>query len=175
MARSRRRQRLVGWLAGAGALAVLPLAAAGVWLSSPGEVPDHSAELAARLTAAGESAEVIQCALRLAADDLRVGPLEREAADQLVSSCRVARGSLAYADRADDEEPAPAGDDRPNTLGDDPDLDELWAACEEGAGQACDRLFEQAPAGSGYETFGLTCGDRPDVLDCAELDRDPDA
>ncbi|MEM8926260.1 MAG: hypothetical protein AAGD35_22370 [Actinomycetota bacterium] len=59
----------------------------------------------------------------------------------------------------------------PNTRGDDAELDELWDECEGGSGVACDRLFRLAPVGSDYERFGLSCGDRPDVLDCqARLD-----
>ena len=49
--------------------------------------------------------------------------------------------------------------------------DRLWTACDEGSGSACDELFAAAPVGSEYERFGVSCGDRPDVLDCAELDR----
>ncbi|MEM7338551.1 MAG: hypothetical protein AAF467_07890 [Actinomycetota bacterium] len=51
--------------------------------------------------------------------------------------------------------------------GTSPALDLLWDACEAGNGVACDQLFAQAPLGSAYEQFGLTCGDRPLVLDCA--------
>ncbi len=58
----------------------------------------------------------------------------------------------------------------PFTFGDDASLDGLWQECEAGDGVACDRLFEVSPVGSDYERFGLTCGDRPLVLDCsAEL------
>lgn len=58
----------------------------------------------------------------------------------------------------------------PHGYGDDRGLDVLWQGCEAGDGAACDRLFEDSPVGSDYERFGLTCGDRPLVLDCtAEL------
>lgn len=57
----------------------------------------------------------------------------------------------------------------PTTYGDDPDLDALWDACEIGDGTACDELWESSPVGSDYEEFGVTCGDRPAVLNCAEL------
>lgn len=56
----------------------------------------------------------------------------------------------------------------PFTLGDDSSLDGLWGACESGDGVSCDRLFEVSPVGSDYERFGLTCGDRPLVLNCSE-------
>lgn len=46
-------------------------------------------------------------------------------------------------------------------------LDVLWDACEDGDGGACDQLFTAAPLGSAYEQFGLSCGNRPLVIDCA--------
>lgn len=57
----------------------------------------------------------------------------------------------------------------PSAYGDDPVLDALWDACAEGEGTACDELWESSPVGSDYEEFGVTCGDRPAVLNCAEL------
>jgi hypothetical protein len=75
------------------------------------------------------------------------------------------------------EDPVPAGPGpvdpvhrtRPSTRGDDPGLDELWTRCEGGDGTACDELFDTAPVGSDYERFGLSCGDRPTVIDCVDL------
>lgn len=62
----------------------------------------------------------------------------------------------------------------PNTFGDDDRLDELWTQCSDGWGYACDRLFEEAPLGTDYEQFGVSCGDRPLVLHCQiELDERP--
>ncbi len=76
-------------------------------------------------------------------------------------------GSVAPATRA------PAAD-QPRGLGDDPALDDLWHRCQEGSGAACDQLFQQAPVGSDYESFGVSCGNRPDVLHCtAEMDEPP--
>lgn len=57
----------------------------------------------------------------------------------------------------------------PWTRGDDADLDQLWNRCAAADGSACDDLFTRAPVGSDYERFGLTCGDRPGVVHCAEL------
>lgn len=51
--------------------------------------------------------------------------------------------------------------------GDDPELDLLWNECADGNFQACDDLFLASEAGSDYENFGVTCGDRGDpVGDC---------
>lgn len=50
--------------------------------------------------------------------------------------------------------------DEPFTYGDDPELDALWDACEDGDGKACDDLFFDSPFGSEYEEFGNTCGGR---------------
>jgi len=61
------------------------------------------------------------------------------------------------------------------TLGDDPDLDALWRACERGGSGwpgACDRLFRLAPEGSDYEAFGDSCGRRNEPAGwCEELHR----
>jgi len=62
----------------------------------------------------------------------------------------------------------------PDSPGDDARLDRLWVECENGWGLSCDRLFEEAPLGSTYERFGLSCGERPGVLHCqVELDNVP--
>ncbi|WP_299036073.1 hypothetical protein [uncultured Pseudokineococcus sp.] len=47
-----------------------------------------------------------------------------------------------------------------DAYGDNPDLDALWDACEDGDGTACDDLYLQSALGSGYEGFGYTCGER---------------
>ena len=57
--------------------------------------------------------------------------------------------------------------------GDDPELDQLWDACAEGSGKACDDLYFAAPTDSEYEAFGYTCGDRPNIIICTELDEEP--
>lgn len=46
----------------------------------------------------------------------------------------------------------------PMSYGDDPELDDLYDACDEGDLQACDDLFFDSPFGSEYEEFGDTCG-----------------
>lgn len=46
------------------------------------------------------------------------------------------------------------------TVGDSPELDELWFACDEGDMGACDVLYQESPVDSEYEAFGFTCGYR---------------
>ncbi len=62
----------------------------------------------------------------------------------------------------------------PFNIGDDLYLDELWTGCARGNGADCDRLWEDAPVGSMYETFGVTCGNRSEILDCTEEMNGPD-
>ena len=57
----------------------------------------------------------------------------------------------------------------PVTYGDDPELDELWDLCDAGDGVACDELWSRAPIGSEYERFGVTCGEREEILNCSDL------
>ena len=73
--------------------------------------------------------------------------------------------------------PSAAGADVPSTesgnlprrFGDDATLDQLYRACRDGTGQACDQLFTQAPVGSDYESFAVTCGNRTRELSCAAV------
>lgn len=54
--------------------------------------------------------------------------------------------------------------------GSDATLDELWDACEVGSLEACDELYLSAAAGTEYEAFGGSCGDRGDGFgSCAIL------
>lgn len=46
-----------------------------------------------------------------------------------------------------------------STYGDDPYLDGLWDACDQGDMVACDDLFNESPLGSDYESFGESCGE----------------
>lgn len=46
--------------------------------------------------------------------------------------------------------------------GDEAYLDDLWDACSFGDWEACDQLYLESPAGSEYEAFGATCGNRTD-------------
>jgi len=57
----------------------------------------------------------------------------------------------------------------PRRPGDDGALDALYQQCQAGYGAACDDLFTQAPVGSVYESFAVTCGNRTRELSCAAV------
>ena len=57
----------------------------------------------------------------------------------------------------------------PRRVGDSAALDALYGQCRDGFGQACDDLFAQAPVGSDYESFAVTCGNRTRELTCAAV------
>jgi hypothetical protein len=57
---------------------------------------------------------------------------------------------------------------RPETYGDDPQLDALWDGCDAEAFDACDELYQVAPVGSEYEWFGGSCGGRIDGVEGCE-------
>jgi hypothetical protein len=61
------------------------------------------------------------------------------------------------------------GEGTADDYGDDPELDALWDACEDGDWDACDDLYWSTPIDSRYEEFGATCGDRVEfgMGDCA--------
>lgn len=123
----------------------------------------------AELVEAGASPEVADCVMRLARQDLRSGPIDDLTRDELLLSCQRTQALLEGDDAVEDPD-ALASVDGPDTLGDDPVLDSLWRSCQDGSGTACDELFQQAPVGSDYERFAVSCGDRDDVLHCSELD-----
>lgn len=125
----------------------------------------------AELIEAGASPEVADCVVRLARQDLRVGPIDELTRDELQTSCERTQALLDGGNDTADPD-ALASVEGPDTLGDDPALDSLWRFCEEGSGAACDELFELAPLGSDYERFAVSCGDRDEVLHCSELDEE---
>ncbi len=179
MRRSRRNpvaaDGVVGGRVGPIVLAALVAAGlAGCAQSAPAPTIDERADQAHDdLIEAGASPEVAACVVRLARDDLRSGPIDDLAREELLLSCERAQAVLDG-----DGDGAVATDslafvEGPDTLGDDPALDSLWRSCEDGSGAACDELFERAPLGSDYERFGVSCGDRDEVLRCSELDEEP--
>jgi hypothetical protein len=54
--------------------------------------------------------------------------------------------------------------------GDDPELDALYDDCAAGDGAACDNLYLSSAAGSAYEQFAGTCGDRFEYSDTEPCD-----
>src|SRR3546814_19793252 len=81
----------------------------------------------------------------------------------------VAEGEVSLGDLCGDggdddaDKPSDDGDDSSEgdgTYGSDPELDELWDACEDGDWEACDALYMQSDVGSEYEEFGDNCGNR---------------
>ncbi len=93
---------------------------------------------------------------------------------EMLANCQAAE-ELANPTQTADQTDALAFTEEPYTHGDDVRLDRLWDACEAGSGAACDELWARAPIDSEYEHFGVTCGNRLEVLDCTrEMDsRDP--
>jgi hypothetical protein len=131
------------------------------------------ADVVSRQVAAGMRQSVAECLAGLGVRELATPLLMPEAdrtADQqtifdtLVDSCEQAS---AFVLDGETESDRLAFTDGPDTRGDDPALDALWDSCAAGVGTACDELWESAPIGSDYERFGVTCGDRDRILDCA--------
>lgn len=91
---------------------------------------------------------------------------DRPLVDEMLSNCESAVAILG----AEEPPPRRTVGRGPFNIGDDDALDRLWVACERGDGGACDRLWEEAPIGSVYESFGVTCGNRPEILNCQDLD-----
>lgn len=112
------------------------------------------------LVAEGHSPEVADCVLGLADGTAADGP-----SDALIDSCSRAEAML----NEPESKPVELAFAGPTAYGDDPVLDGLWDRCEAGEGMACDELWERAPVDSDYERFGVTCGERQNVLNCSEL------
>lgn len=128
-------------------------------------------QVEARLVDRSVDRPVVDCVLNVARVDLRRNSLSEAATDELVANCERAREVIDGAAAPDDTQgQAMAMTDQPFTLGDDPTLDGLWTACADGSGRSCDQLFAAAPVGSEYEEFGVSCGNRPELLHCGDLD-----
>lgn len=142
--------------------------------SSPSAEPAAAEDLIAAHTAEGMDADVASCAVSILVDDVDPDSLWPEASrspveellfEETVAACSDVNELLA----ADDVEPdGLAFSIEPQIYGDDPVLDQLWDSCELGVGEACDALWREAPVGSVYEKFGVTCGERFEVLNCSE-------
>jgi hypothetical protein len=56
------------------------------------------------------------------------------------------------------------------SYGSDSYLDSLWDSCENGNFESCDTLYLDSPAGSEYEEFGDTCGNRNEAAEyCVDI------
>ena len=135
---------------------------------------DWADEVETRLVEESVERPVVDCVLNVARVELERNPLSDAATDELITNCEKARAVIDGADGTLDPADELAMTDQPVTFGDDPTLDALWTACEQGSGQSCDQLFAAAPVGSDYEEFGVSCGQRPELLHCGELDVPPE-
>ncbi len=133
-------------------------------------VDELAGSLEEELSKQGEDPVVVDCVVSTAERRFRYGDIDDATKDELIQSCSRANHDLTKGDPT-----ITASDPLPYivsaTYGDDQALDLLWDRCAEGKGAACDELFHQAPLGSGYEQFGLSCGQRDEILECAELDQ----
>lgn len=135
--------------------------------SCSGQTPELVVERETQVTdlvAQGHSVEVSNCVTGLAD-----GMLADQDQSELIAACESAEEML----NAPEEVPDEIAFVGPIAYGDDPELDALWDQCEAGDGSACDQLWELAPVDSDYERFGVTCGEREDVLDCTDITPDP--
>ena len=84
--------------------------------------------------------------------------------DTIVEECGIDEdtitGSGGTTDSTDDTTDTTERSGGEGSYGSDPELDELYDACEDGDFAACDQLYLDSPTDSEYETFGDTCGDR---------------
>lgn len=131
---------------------------------------DWALEVEERLIEDSVDRKIVDCVLNVARVDLQRNPLSDAATEELITNCEAARSVIDGETDDDKQTDELAMSDQPSTFGDDPTLDALWIACEEGSGESCDQLFAAAPVGSEYEEFGVSCGGRPELLHCGELD-----
>lgn len=135
-------------------------------------------DVALAYVAEGMSQEVADCLVGLGSREFDLDLLLPGAAadldalliDEMRLSCLDALAALSEEELAE----RTTFDTGPFNIGDDDYLDELWFACDNGDGAACDQLWEEAPIGSAYEAFGVSCGNRPAILDCTEEMNGPD-
>ncbi len=147
----------------------------------PTAAPATPDDAVAAFAADGHSEDVAECIVGLVSGridpaalvgDVQLTEAEELALDEATTNCELASELLS----SDPEPPTDlAFDAEPRDYGDDAALDRLWDACEGGLGEACDELWAEAPVGSNYERFGVTCGERFDVLNCtADMDESDD-
>lgn len=118
------------------------------------------AEDAALVDLAGERdpEEYASCVSERTSRELGLDDAARVGEDALVGPTRAQlRAILAECSLSEEEAPEPVTG---KPLGGSPLLDGLWDACSDGHANACDQLFLTSAAGSVYEWYGRTCGDR---------------
>lgn len=126
----------------------------------------------------GMNADVADCLIGLASREFELDLLLPGAApdgaelllDEMQRSCADAVAALSEEDLVARRN----FESGPFNVGDDMYLDQLFAGCTKGDGADCDELWEESPVGSIYESFGVTCGNRPAILDCTEEMNGPD-
>lgn len=154
---------------------IVPAIAMAAWATSSdtgGPAASSDGQVHQALVADGQSPEIADCVVRLGGDQIDQAGFDELVQAELISACEAAQIGLDAGgdDGANDGELAFVDDDQPHDYGDDRELDQLWDDCKQGSGQACDELFAQSPYNSSYEEFGLTCGQRDDILHCLDLD-----
>lgn len=164
---------------------VLALLAAACSSSAPVVVSISADDVVLAYVDEGLDADVADCFVGLGQREFDLEVLmpgaapeaDRPLVDEMLSSCIDAVAILG----TDEPPERQAFDVGPFNIGDDMYLDALWVACDRGDGEACDVLWEESPVGSMYESFGVSCGNRPQVLDCGtelvpdEPEIDPDS
>ena len=134
-------------------------------------------ELVSDVISQGAAPDVAQCVRGMAIQDERLTTLDlNDGSDKLyVEDLQASCERAAKLSEPAEETPGEIPFAGPQTYGDDAELDRLWNGCEAGDGAMCDALFETAPVDSEYESFGVTCGNREGVLNCAELWQRPES
>ncbi len=127
-------------------------------------------EISNALVAQGVDIEVASCAAGLEITEAPTQDLlNSERLAKHIDDCVESQIGIAQLEAERQELTVLAFAD-PQNYGDDAELDLLWDDCAAGSGKACDKLFAESPISSEYEKFGLSCGERLEVLDCEELD-----
>lgn len=128
-----------------------------------------------KLIGQGYDEDLAVCASEIIGSNYQNDELSNKKLNSYINNCQNER-EAALTEIEDEQKKAEelAFTDQPKKYGDDPELDKLWDKCKEGEGQACDQLFSKAPISSEYETFGLNCGNRPEVLHCEDIGKEED-
>jgi len=160
------------------AFVMLTALAVGCSSPQPAEVATSPEDVVLAYVDDGMNPEVADCLVGLGSREFDLDSLLPGAApeadalllDEMLRSCADAVAVLSEDELAE----RTTFETGPFNIGDDMYLDELYADCSRGDGAACDELWEQSPVGSAYESYGVSCGNRPEILDCTEEMNGPD-